>query len=208
MLNQISTWLSYEAWVGVKMHVLVASKPEIAIRLVGFQVIQDDVNLPPGTSLHNAVHEVQELDPPAAAIVARRDHPRGHLESGKQGGGPWRFVVEARERLPIRQPEPALRPFQGLDGWFLVDAQHHRVLGWPEINTHDVRRLPGKAGVGADAPTAPPLQRYAVAPQHPPNLMLGHPLQAAANNAPFQRPYPEGGASSNSARIRRSVRSS
>ena len=81
------------------------------------------------------------------------------------------FVVEARERLPIRQPEPALRPFQGLDGWFLVDAQHHRVLGWPEINTHDVRRLPGKAGVGADAPTAPPLQRYAVAPQHPPNLM-------------------------------------
>jgi hypothetical protein len=42
-----------------------------------------------------------------------------------------------------------------------------------QIKAHDVGRLRGKLGVGADAPTAAPLQMKALAAQHPPDLIPG-----------------------------------
>jgi hypothetical protein len=87
--NQTSTWFSQEACVGVKWKpdVLVAGEPAIVFRLVGVEVVQDDVNLTTQMLSDDAVHEVQELDAPAAPVVARFDQTGGHLERGEQGCG-------------------------------------------------------------------------------------------------------------------------
>jgi hypothetical protein len=79
MENQTSTWLSHEACVGVKMKpdVLVAGEPAIAFRLVSVEIVQDHVNLAARMLGDDAVHEVQELDAPAAAVVAGFDQAGG-----------------------------------------------------------------------------------------------------------------------------------
>jgi len=42
---------------------------------------------------------------------------------------PFVLVAEPRERLPVGQPQPTLRPLQNLNMRFLIYTQHHRVLG-------------------------------------------------------------------------------
>ena len=75
--NQTSIWLSQEPWVGriVEMHVPMACQPLIAPRLVGGQIVEDDVKLAVGICRHDAVHEVEKLDAPAPPIVAAATLP-------------------------------------------------------------------------------------------------------------------------------------
>jgi hypothetical protein len=54
-----------------------------------------------------------------------------------------------------------------------IHRQHHSVLRRLQIERHDVRGLLRKRRIGADAPTAPSLQRNLMLPQYPPDLVLG-----------------------------------
>jgi len=100
----------------VKMDILVARPPAIVFGLMGVQVVQDDVNPPAGMAGENAVHEVQELEAPAAPIMAGFDQTGGHLQSCEQCRRAMAFVlvVEAGERLAIRHPQPSLGALQSL----------------------------------------------------------------------------------------------
>jgi hypothetical protein len=50
----------------VKMDVLAAPQPTIVFGLMGVQVVQDDVDLPARMFDDDSVHEMKELDAPAA----------------------------------------------------------------------------------------------------------------------------------------------
>ena len=47
----------------MEMHILVPGQPAVAFRLVGVEIVEDDVDLAPGMGRDDAVHEIQELDP-------------------------------------------------------------------------------------------------------------------------------------------------
>ena len=66
------------------MHVPMACQPLIAPRLVGGQIVEDDVKLAVGICRHDAVHEIEKLNAPAPAIGAT-DHPAcGDLQGSEQ----------------------------------------------------------------------------------------------------------------------------
>ena len=69
----------------MKMDVLVPLPPGIALRLVGIEIVEDEVDLAPGMHGEDGVHEIEELDPSAALIMARRHLAIGDVEGGKQG---------------------------------------------------------------------------------------------------------------------------
>jgi hypothetical protein len=58
----------------MEVNVLMSGEPAVALGLVGFEVVEDDVDFARGVSVHDMVHEIEELDtaPPAAVTVQRK----------------------------------------------------------------------------------------------------------------------------------------
>ena len=56
-------------------------------------------------------------------------------------------MTKTRQHLAIGQSDPALRPFQGLNGWFFIDGKDERILGRIEIKTNNVDSLASKLRV-------------------------------------------------------------
>ena len=79
----------------VKMDVLVTGEPAVVFRLVGVQIVENDVQLAVRVLGDEAVHKVQKFDPPTAPVMAAFDQAGGHVEGGKQGGGAVALVVVA-----------------------------------------------------------------------------------------------------------------
>jgi hypothetical protein len=76
----------------------VAGQPAIVFGLVGIQVVKDDMNFPVGMVSDDAVHEVQEFDPPTALVMAGLDQTGGHLQGPKQGCRAMTFVLMVESR--------------------------------------------------------------------------------------------------------------
>jgi hypothetical protein len=89
------------------------------------------------------------------------------------------FMAEAGYGPSIGQSEIALGAFQHLDMRLFVYRQDHRALWGIEVQAHDVGRLRGELGIGADAPTAPALQLNPVAVQNAPDVMARDVAQGA-----------------------------
>ena len=162
-------------WGEVETDVFMVRQPAIIFGFVSIEIVQNDVNVASRVVGDDAVHEVQELDPPTALVMAGLDQPVGHLQRRKQGRGavPLVLMVKAGQRLAIGQLQPALGAFESLDVRLLIDRQDDRVLRRLQVKPNDVRGFWCKLRIGADAPAPSPLQRYLVLPQHPPNLVLG-----------------------------------
>ena len=67
----------------VEAHIWVPLEPTVVARLVGTEVIEHDVDGRVRPSGDDAVHEVEELDAPAAFLVRRHHLAGGHLEGGE-----------------------------------------------------------------------------------------------------------------------------
>jgi hypothetical protein len=72
----------------VEVDVLVAGEPCVPLRLVGVEVVEDDVDGRVGMRGDDIVHEVEELDAPSALLVSGHHFAGGHLEGSKQRRGP------------------------------------------------------------------------------------------------------------------------
>jgi hypothetical protein len=114
----------------VKVHVGVAGKPTIGLRLAGVEVVEDVMDLSIRMLGHKAVHEIEEPDAPAAPVMIGPNLAGRDIEYDEQGRGAVPLVVVrlAGERAPVGKLETALRPFRGLDRRLLVHCQHQRAF--------------------------------------------------------------------------------
>jgi hypothetical protein len=156
----------------VPVHVRVASLPTVPLRLMGAEVVENDVNFLPGIIADQLVHEVQEVPASPAVVMTRFDLPGAHIQGCKQRRSAMALVlmVKALEGLPVGKAQVSLRTFQSLNRRLLIHTQNDRMVGRREVDSYQVRRLGGKLRVGRDAPTVSPLQANAVTGQGPPNL--------------------------------------
>src|SRR6476660_3672437 len=76
-------------WSEVKVDVLVTRQPTINLRLMGAEIVEDDMDDRVGVRIggDDLVHERKEFDAPATLLVCHRDLAAGDLQSGKQGRG-------------------------------------------------------------------------------------------------------------------------
>src|ERR1700722_8154296 len=91
------------------------------------------------------------------------------------------LMTKTRQRLTIGQSDPALRPFQGLNGRFFIDGKDERILGRIEIKTNNVGSLARKLRVSGNAPTVAPFQFDALLAQNAPDLIGGNIGQMLSN---------------------------
>ena len=77
----------------MEMDVLVPRQPAVVFGLVGIEIVQNHMDLAAGMFGHQAVHEIQELDTPAALIMTGLDQARGNIE-GRRTGSWFRAVCK------------------------------------------------------------------------------------------------------------------
>src|SRR6476620_12278843 len=70
----------------VEVDVLVPCQPQIPLRLVGLEVVEDHVDLPARVIGDHVVHEVEELEATPALAVLGLDRAGRDLEGGEQRG--------------------------------------------------------------------------------------------------------------------------
>ncbi|MDA9823667.1 hypothetical protein N9C56_14430 [Paracoccaceae bacterium] len=82
----------------VEMDVLVPSQPAVAFRLMGVEIVKNDMDVAALIGLDDVFHEVESLDAPTAFVLAARDHARGNIKGGKQGRRAVALVSRATGR--------------------------------------------------------------------------------------------------------------
>jgi len=158
----------------MKTYIRMASQPPVVLRLVSIQVIEHDVNLAVRISRHNLIHKVQKLAAAAARVVTGHYLTSGDIQGREKRGGsmPLVAMTEPVECLTVGQSKPALSAFQCLDGRFFVHTQHKRVFRRIQVQTDDIGSLGPELRVGADTPTAPPLEADIMLAQNTPDLVI------------------------------------
>jgi len=105
----------------------------------------------------DGVHKIEELDPSAALIMARRHRATGDVEGGKQGRGMPLVVMRlTADGSSVRRLEIALHAFQRLDVRLLIDGKNQRA--WPaggEPSSTPRMRLPVRGVSFGAAPRSP-----------------------------------------------------
>ena len=88
----------------VEVDIWMAFEPAVAFRLVGAEVVEDDMDLTVLIGFDDAVHEVEEFDASAAFVLAAGDLAGGDIEGGEPGcrGVPPVVMRLASERPPVR----------------------------------------------------------------------------------------------------------
>lgn len=157
----------------------MALEPLVVLGLVRAEIVEHDVKFAIRISADDLVHEIEELAATPASFVHRRDFAGGHFQSGKQRGCAVAFVVVAvtAQGAAIGQFEIALRPFERLDGGFLVHAQNNRVLGWCKVKPDDIGGFRSKLRVSAFAPGLAPGQIDPSGTQVAPDVLFVHIFQ-------------------------------
>jgi hypothetical protein len=83
----------------------------------------------------------------------------GDVEGGEQGRGPVADVVVG-DPLQIAEPqgEERLGAVEGLDLALLIHAQHHRLIGWVEVEADDIAHFLHEEGVGGELEVLLPMR--------------------------------------------------
>jgi Alpha amylase, C-terminal all-beta domain len=136
----------------VKVDLGVAGKPCLDVwSAVGGRVVEDDVQLLVGVRAYDLLHEAEKVGRRVRLGQLVRDLARRDLESRVEVDHSVALVVvRVSNGSPGAKRKRHLRSLQGLNGRFLVDAQHHGVVGWIQIEADDVLHLGGEFRVTAD----------------------------------------------------------
>ena len=102
------------------MHIRVTLEPAIILGLVGVEIVEDHMDCGVRVVSDYIVHEVEELDAPAAIFVRGSDLAGGHLKSSKQGRSAVALVIVtmAGQSPAVRQLKIALGTLQRLNEGF------------------------------------------------------------------------------------------
>src|SRR5208337_2749864 len=115
---------------------------ELADRLsfVGGEIVEDDVNLLPRRAQgYDLLQERDELTAGMAGGGLAVNATGGGIERRIQGERSVSVVLEAVTfGASRRKRQDGIETIQGLNGGFLIDAEHGRVLRWVQIEAEDV----------------------------------------------------------------------
>ena len=100
------------------MHIRVTLEPAIVLGLVGVEIVEDHMDCGVRVVSDYIVHEVEELDAPAAIFVRGSDLAGGHLKSSKQGRSAVALVIVtmAGQSPAVRQLKITLGTLQRVSG--------------------------------------------------------------------------------------------
>ncbi len=135
----------------VKLHVRMFAEPFVDLSVVvGFQVVEDDVDLCVGrVGLDQPVHEPQEFFGALSAEGLPHDFTIEHVQSCEQvRRAVAHIVMGALLGLAEADRQQRLGPVQRLDLGLLVKAQHHSALGRVQVQANDIDHLGGELRVG------------------------------------------------------------
>ena len=179
-------------------------EPAIVVRLVGAEVVENDVDGGVRVVSDDTVHKIEEFDAPPAIFVGGSDLASGHLEGRKQGRSAVALVVVTMtgQSPAIRQFQIPLGALQRLDRGFFVDTDHDRVLRGRHVEPHHIGGLGDELKIIALAPGFAPREVDLLGTQDAPDLLSCTSPNSAAISLPVQRANPAGGGRSNTARIR------
>src|SRR3954449_8358803 len=95
----------------MQMYVRVQFEPAVALRLMGTEIVQNDMHFAPRILGYQFIHEIEKLAPPTARIMPGPDLAGGNVERGKQRSRPVAFVAVAEtiDSLSVGQSQIALR---------------------------------------------------------------------------------------------------
>ena len=128
--------------------------------LVGAVVVADQVDLEVLGDLGvDLGEELLELRGAVSAVQAGDHGAVGDVEGREQGGGAVPdVVVGAALGHPGHHRQCRLGALQGLDLGLLVHAQHHRRLGWVQVEPDDVVELVDEQRVGGELEVLDPVR--------------------------------------------------
>ena len=106
---------------------------------------------------HDAVHEIKKLTATTTIVMPGSHHSRCTLQCSKQRCRSVSFVavVKSSQCPSVGKSKIALRPFQSLNGRFLIDTKHYRVFWRCQVQPNNVCRLGSKRGISTDIPAVP-----------------------------------------------------
>src|SRR5689334_23031482 len=78
-----------------------------------------------------------------------------HIQGGEQRRRSMALVLmgDSTDSTAIGKAQISLGALEGLNMGLFVDTDHHGILGWMKIESHNVGSLLSKLRVGTDAPT-------------------------------------------------------
>ena len=120
--------------------------------LVGAVVVDDEVDVEVGGHAGvDVLEEAQELLMTMPWLALGDDLAGGHVQGGKEVGGTVTDVA-MRDAFDVSEPEgqERLGSLQRLSLAFLVDAEHHRVVGRVEVESDDIADLLGEERIGGE----------------------------------------------------------
>ena len=118
---------------------------------VGGEIVEDDVNLLPRRAQgYDLLQERDELTAGVAGSGLAVDAAIGGIERRIQGERSVSVVLEAVTfGASRRERQDGIETIQGLNGGFLIDAEHGRVLRWVQIEAEDVGGFAFELGIVA-----------------------------------------------------------
>ena len=126
------------------------------LRQMRFEVVHNQVNLPPGMFFHNPFQELTEFSGPVALRKLPRYLARMGVESSKQSHRPMPDVTKLSESgLPRKHQLVREKPLKGLHPRFLIDTEHHAPGRRFQVKSDDPKHLLLKEGVRGVEPVAP-----------------------------------------------------
>ena len=132
------------------------------------------------------VEEPDELLVPVAGHVAADDGAVEHIERSEQRRRPVPLVVVGHgAEPPFLHRQAWLGAIKRLNLRLLIDAQHHGMRRWVDIEPDDVVELLGKGRIGGELEAPPAVRREAM---RLPDVLDGRDRQAAGLGHRLRRP--------------------
>ena len=112
----------------VEVDVPMTGQPAVVLGLVGSEVVEHDVDLQIGVRMsgEDVVHEVEELAPPAAGVVAGLDEPARHLEGREEASSCRGACTRGRSAVSERPSGRRSQPCDRSRAWIWGFSSTHR----------------------------------------------------------------------------------
>ena len=152
---------------------------------MGAVIVDDEVDIEvPGHVGVDVLQEAQKLLMTMPRLALGEHLAGGHVEGGEEGGGAVTDVA-MRDAFDVSEPkgQQRLGSLQRLGLALLIDAEHHRVVGWVEVESDDIVDLLDEERIGGELEVLPAMRLDIERFPDAVNRGLGHPRRVGHGTA-------------------------